>query len=125
MCIDNPREGFGELFDTHPPIEKRIQALMKFAGGHDPGPLALPEPHEEAEGAGAESAAQERIEQNAAAPAGTPMGPWGGMAQPDGAKPFLPAQPPINLGGGSSSGGGDPGSDPGTASGPWGPHRRN
>src|SRR6516225_4523712 len=42
MCIDNPREGFGELFDTHPSVERRISALVKFAGGHDPGPLALP-----------------------------------------------------------------------------------
>jgi heat shock protein HtpX len=40
MCVDNPRTGFGELFDTHPPIEKRIEALIKFAGGHDPGPRA-------------------------------------------------------------------------------------
>ena len=42
MCIDNPREGFGELFDTHPSVESRVAALVKFAGGHDPGPLALP-----------------------------------------------------------------------------------
>jgi heat shock protein HtpX len=42
MCIDNPREGFGELFDTHPSVESRITAIVKFAGGHDPGPLALP-----------------------------------------------------------------------------------
>jgi heat shock protein HtpX len=42
MCIDNPREGFGELFDTHPSVDRRVAALVKFAGGHDPGPLALP-----------------------------------------------------------------------------------
>jgi len=42
MCVDNPRQGFGELFDTHPSIESRATALVKFAGGHDPGPLALP-----------------------------------------------------------------------------------
>jgi heat shock protein HtpX len=42
MCIDNPREGFGELFDTHPTVESRVAALVKFAGGHHPGPLALP-----------------------------------------------------------------------------------
>ena len=42
MCIDNPREGFGELFDTHPTVESRVAALVKFAGGHDPGPIALP-----------------------------------------------------------------------------------
>src|ERR1700756_3357264 len=44
MCIDNPREEFADLFATHPPIEQRIQAIIKFGGGHDPGPLALPEP---------------------------------------------------------------------------------
>ncbi len=41
MCLDNPREGFGELFDTHPTVDARIAALVKFAGGHDPGPIAL------------------------------------------------------------------------------------
>ena len=41
MCIDNPRQGFGELFDTHPTVESRVAALVKFAGGHDPGPIAL------------------------------------------------------------------------------------
>src|SRR5580700_10327294 len=44
MCVDNPREGFGELFDTHPTVENRVAALVKYAGGHDPGPIALPEP---------------------------------------------------------------------------------
>ena len=46
MCIDNPRLGFSDIFDTHPPIEARVEALVKFAGGHDPGPLAL-EPSEQ------------------------------------------------------------------------------
>ena len=36
MCIDNPRVGFGELFDTHPSVDNRVAALVKFAGGHDP-----------------------------------------------------------------------------------------
>lgn len=26
-------------FATHPPIERRIEALVRYAGGHDPGPL--------------------------------------------------------------------------------------
>src|SRR5947208_244286 len=49
MCIDNPRHDFANLFDTHPPIEKRIEALVHYAGGHDPGPIALPPPEEDAE----------------------------------------------------------------------------
>src|SRR6266853_2114187 len=46
MCIDNPREGFSNVFDTHPPVDARVAALVKFAGGHDPGPLARPAPGE-------------------------------------------------------------------------------
>src|SRR6202050_5016692 len=44
MCVDNPREGFGELFDTHPTVDSRVAVLVKFAGGHDTGPIALPSP---------------------------------------------------------------------------------
>src|SRR5262244_3395366 len=112
MCIDNPREGFSNVFDTHPPIDARVAALVKFAGGHDPGPLALPEPPTDAQSADD----QEDLDRLA------PTGPWDspqpgaeGARQPvpQGAKPFLPARPPIELGGTS---GGDGGSDPG----PWG-----
>src|SRR5487761_2267416 len=46
MCIDNPREGFSNIFDTHPSVEKRVEALVKFAGGHDPGPLEIAPPQE-------------------------------------------------------------------------------
>jgi heat shock protein HtpX len=42
MCVDNPREGFADLFSTHPSVDSRVAALVKFAGGHDPGRLALP-----------------------------------------------------------------------------------
>ena len=38
LCVDNPREGFADLFATHPSVDSRVQALVKFAGGHDPGP---------------------------------------------------------------------------------------
>ena len=105
MCIDNPRGGFSNVFDTHPPIDARVAALVKFAGGHDPGPLALPEP------AAADAAdEQESGEQPA------PGGPWGATPETQGgAKPFLPAQPPVELGGTASAG-----NDPG----PWGPHRK-
>src|SRR5476651_1751663 len=33
MCIDNPRVGFSNLFDTHPSVESRIDKLVHFAGG--------------------------------------------------------------------------------------------
>src|SRR6202041_3137359 len=42
LCLDNPRQGFSDLFATPPSVDARVQALVKFAGGRDPGPLALP-----------------------------------------------------------------------------------
>jgi heat shock protein HtpX len=45
MFIENEQGGFADLFDTHPPIEKRIQALIAYAGGRDllsPPPGAAP-----------------------------------------------------------------------------------
>ena len=33
MALYNPRTGLAGLFTTHPPIEKRIDALVKYAGG--------------------------------------------------------------------------------------------
>jgi heat shock protein HtpX len=68
MCIDNPRQGFGELFDTHPSVDTRVAALVKFAGGHDPGPVALPAP---ARDAGANDSAEPGPWSPAA-----PSGPW-------------------------------------------------
>jgi heat shock protein HtpX len=64
MCVDNPREGFADLFATHPSVESRVAALVKYAGGHDPGPLLLPD----------ESAAAT----TGPSPAGQlpPSGPW-------------------------------------------------
>src|SRR5262249_36243130 len=44
MCVDTPRSGFADLFATHPSIDSRVAALVKFAGGRDPGPIALPTP---------------------------------------------------------------------------------
>jgi heat shock protein HtpX len=74
MCVDNPRQGFGELFDTHPSVDSRVAALVKFAGGHDPGPLALPPPDQEA--AAGESPAKGPWD----APA--PSGPWDAASRP-------------------------------------------
>ena len=30
MCVDNPREGFADLFATHPSVDSRVQALVKY-----------------------------------------------------------------------------------------------
>ena len=59
MCVDNPREGFDNLFDTHPSVESRVESLVKFAGGHDPGPIDLPIPVKPAEGEDDEEEAQQ------------------------------------------------------------------
>jgi len=37
MAFENQRVGISDLFATHPPIEKRIAALVKFAGGRGAG----------------------------------------------------------------------------------------
>ena len=109
MCIDNPRVGFSDILHTHPPIDERVAALVKFAGGHDPGPIALPAP-------GEADAGQEQAQ----ADQPTTDGPWGHApdASSDaqgGAKPFLPPQAPVELGGSASQDSGP---------GPWGPHRK-
>jgi heat shock protein HtpX len=45
MFFDNAiKNGFERLFATHPPIQVRIDALVRYAGGHDPGPLTLAPP---------------------------------------------------------------------------------
>lgn len=44
MCIENERSGFVDLFATHPSIEDRVEALVKFAGGHVPAPGQKPTP---------------------------------------------------------------------------------
>ena len=71
MCIDNPREGFSDLFSTHPSVESRVRKLVEVAGGHDPGPLALPAPDEPAQADALPDPTQ----------AGAPQaGPWGSAA---------------------------------------------
>ncbi|HET7492280.1 MAG TPA: M48 family metallopeptidase, partial [Bradyrhizobium sp.] len=95
MCIDNPREGFGELFDTHPSVENRITALIKFAGGHDPGPLTLPpQENDRSSDEGPWQTAEESTETSAESDASDERGPWS-----------------------------QPSSEPAPTPGPWGPHR--
>jgi heat shock protein HtpX len=104
MCIDNPREGFGELFDTHPTVESRVVALVKFAGGHDPGPVALPPPTDD----------DEQPDQPAAAglwDASAEQGPWGSALDDGSGQIAIGSEQP-------AAGVSDP-SEPG----PWGPHR--
>jgi heat shock protein HtpX len=112
MCMDNPREEFSDLFATHPPIDQRIAAIIKFAGGHDPGPLALPDQA---------APDQARPVPGEAQPA-APVGPWSDAAGqvapgPGGAllPPFLRRPAP-----GTPNDGSPAADDPG----PWGPHTR-
>jgi heat shock protein HtpX len=95
LCVDNPREGFADLFATHPSVDSRVKALVQFAGGHDPGPLALPsETADEADEAEEPSTGQ-------LPPPSAPRGPWSDAGTPASA-PGTPSGPP---------------------DGPWGPHR--
>ena len=102
MCVDNPREGFADLFATHPSVDSRVDALVRFAGGHDPGPLV-----------------ESRFDQLDKAIADAGEVPQGGAPE-EGDKPFLPSRPPIELGTPQSSPA-QP-ANPGSESGPWGPH---
>lgn len=111
LCLDNPREGFADLFATHPSVQSRIDALVKFAGGHDPGPL--PPPADETDGPDAPADQQD-------APPPLPQGPWndaGGRATP----------PPVPAPGASGTVAGNPLGNPignpiGNPLGPWGRH---
>ncbi|MDI3565930.1 M48 family metalloprotease [Bradyrhizobium sp. Arg816] len=94
LCVDNPREGFADLFATHPSVQSRVDALVKFAGGHDPGPLPPPDEADEPEAqverqdgppplrqgpwddAGG-SSGPPPVPAPSGTAAGNPMGPWG------------------------------------------------
>jgi heat shock protein HtpX len=93
LCVDNPREGFADIFATHPSVEARVDALVKYAGGHNEGPLALPDDPE-----------QPDTPEGGQLPPPLPQGPWSdGQTAP-------PSQPPAL-----------PGSGPwGNQAGPWG-----
>ncbi|MEH2532229.1 heat shock protein HtpX [Bradyrhizobium sp. AZCC 1614] len=93
LCVDNPREGFADLFATHPSVDRRVKALVQFAGGRDPGPLALPS--DTADEPESEESATEQLQPP------VPRGPWSDASEPAGV----------------------PGTRPGPADGPWGPHR--
>ena len=104
MCVDNPREDFANLFDTHPPIQRRIDALVKFAGGRDPGPIELPSPEE------------------ATAPTEpSTAGPWGASLTASDATGPLDAG--ALLPGGPQPWGQNPRTEPLGPPGPWGPRQ--
>jgi heat shock protein HtpX len=68
LFLENQEEGIWGLFATHPPIEKRIEALVKYAGGqlHEPPPLVV------------SSQAAPVLDTPASGPWGDrPVGPWG------------------------------------------------
>jgi heat shock protein HtpX len=113
MCIDNPREGFQDIFATHPSVDKRVDALVRYAGGHDTGPLAVPQ-YDDTNRPEDEPADTSTQAPQDAGPSG-PFGPASG-----GGKPFLPARPPIELG--VPTAGTSPGAAPSADPGPWGPH---
>jgi len=78
LCVDNPREGFADLFATHPSVDSRVQALVQFAGGHDSGRLALPsDTADEPDG-------QPREPANSQSPPPLPSGPWSDARDPGG-----------------------------------------
>jgi heat shock protein HtpX len=104
MCIDNPREGFADLFSTHPSVESRVKKLVEVAGGHDPGPLALPAPDEPVPADAIPDPAQAGPGQAgpwgsaADQPAGQ-EGPWGPMPPQTPPAPSRSFLPPIDPGG--------------------------
>jgi heat shock protein HtpX len=84
LCVDNPREGFADLFATHPSVDSRVAALVKYAGGHDPGRLALPSDTE-----GGDEIGQDDAPASDAPPPPLPPpasgGPWSDTQPPAGA----------------------------------------
>ncbi len=91
LCLDNPREGFADLFATHPSVDLRVKALVQFAGGHDPGPLALPSDSADAPDDQANPADQPASDQ---IPPPPPRGPWSNAGEPAGSPPPLPPSGP-------------------------------
>jgi heat shock protein HtpX len=100
LCLDNPREGFSDLFATHPSVESRVQALVKYAGGHDPGPLALPPE------AAPDDPPQPAQHGHVLPP--VPSGPWGSHGDPADAPRGMPTLPPSGPSSGPSGNAADP-----------------
>ncbi len=73
LFLENREEGILGLFATHPPIEKRIAALVQYAGGHpseQPAQPPTPPPYE--------SVPSPPSSETSSGPWGAkPGGPWG------------------------------------------------
>jgi len=100
LCVDNPREGFADIFATHPSVEARVDALVKYAGGHYEGPLALPMHPEQPEDGPPDQPGDGQP------PPPLPQGPWSD-SQPTQPPPAPTSPPPGPWG---------------NPSGPWGRH---
>lgn len=74
MCVDNPRSGFADIFATHPSVESRVDALVRFAGGRLPDPAAL-----EALAQGSPAPEPESAPSGLLQPAATPWGAASGQ----------------------------------------------
>jgi heat shock protein HtpX len=109
LCVDNPREGLGELFDTHPSVDSRVAALVKYAGGHDPGPIALPPPQADAGDSSDSGDSDQPPPGDASSDASS--GPWGSADGSSGDANQPPPLPSAAERGGST----------GPSAGPWGP----
>src|SRR5262249_12322148 len=97
-------------FDTHPSVDKRIEALIKFAGGHDPGPLTLEPPASTGEPPPGGPWASRPIRPTRRPPPPPPPPPPPGH-------PSLPGRRRADLGATPPPGPNAPGK-----TGPWGPH---
>jgi heat shock protein HtpX len=88
LCVDDPREGFTDLFATDPSVQSRVDSLVKFTGGRDPGPLPVPDDSPEPDQKAGSSSAPDQpsplphglwnnaTESATAPPPGTETGPW-------------------------------------------------
>ena len=98
MCVDNPRSGFVDLFASHPSIDARVAALVRMAGGRDPGRVRSLDPVEDLPPPDPAS--------------DTPSGPWDRSVPSSGDTP---------TGGGATAEQGARLPFPGPLGGPWGP----
>jgi heat shock protein HtpX len=129
LCLDNPRQGFSDLFATHPSVESRVQALVKYGGGHYE--AALP-PSEHPSGQPPELPQDAQQQDGGALPPPLPSGPWGDGTPPTGVPQGAPESAPEGpWGNADGNSAGPPPAPPagpptgplaGPPTGPWGRH---